>query len=128
VVHLAPEELSVAGTPVVEELDPEALRLDQNFVEIGGTRKLINDIVIRQPPKQEFVWAHPDPKFSQVVGILELKEEKEIFVVTPAIAKALGDEIYHAQLTTAITRHEVLFLWLAKVPTADNSVALASAT
>jgi hypothetical protein len=127
VVRLTAEELAFTSTPGIAaasiELDPEALRLDQNFVDVGGSKKLIDIIDIIKPPKQEFVRAHPDPNFSWIFGILELKGEGEKFVVTPEVARVLGNEIYPAQLTTAITRHEVLFAWEAKVPQADNSVA-----
>jgi hypothetical protein len=127
VVHLTSEDLASPSTSDITaasvELDPEALCLDQNFVDVGGSKKLIDIIEIRKPPKQEFVRAHPDPVFSWTFGILELKGESEYWVVTPAVARTLGNEIYPAQITTAITRHEVLFGWIAKIPQADNSVA-----
>jgi hypothetical protein len=101
--------------------NPENLRLSQNFTETVGVKTLLTTIPVRRPHRQEFVRVHPDPAYRcGPVGVLELKEDREAYLVTPPMANALAGEFTLVTLHTAITRQGVVFLWPVKMPGPDG--------
>jgi hypothetical protein len=53
-------------------------------------------------------------------AIVELKEDRETYLITPAIAQQLPDEFAAATLLTAVNRQGVLFIWPLKLPGSDG--------
>jgi hypothetical protein len=105
----------------LDPFDPDALRLDQTFTEGAAVKRLLTTVPVRKPPNQDFVRVHPDPAWRLTpVGILELKEDRETYLVKPNMAMELGNETASATLFTAITRQGTLFLWPVKLPSADG--------
>jgi hypothetical protein len=114
------EETTMPTLPP-DPFDPESLRLDQTFTEGAAVKKLLTTIPVRKPNRQDFVRVHPDPAWRATpVGILELKEDRETYLVTPIMAVELRDEVSSATLFTAITRQGTLFLWPVRLPAADG--------
>src|SRR5215472_14724976 len=88
--------------------DPASLRLDPAYAETIGVRKLLITVPVRKPNRQEFVRVHPDPMYRlSPAAIIELKEEREIYLVAPSLAQALPNEFVPAILFTAISRQGV---------------------
>jgi hypothetical protein len=104
----------------VDELNLSALRLSQDFLTSGAAKKILSTVPVRKPHPQHFVRVHPDPSFRQPFAVIELKEDRERYLVTPAIAAALPAEIATEMLFTAITRQQVIFLWPVRLPAADG--------
>jgi hypothetical protein len=101
--------------------DPDALRLDQSFAEKVGVKKLLTTVPVRRPNRQDFVRVHPDPGYRlSPAGIIELKEDRETYLVVPSMAEDLHGEFVAATLFTAITRQGVLFIWPVKLPGPDG--------
>jgi hypothetical protein len=101
--------------------DPDALRLDQSFTETAGVKKLLTTVPVRKPNRQDFVRVHPDPRYRESpVGIIELKEDRETYLVVKSMAEELQGEFAAATLFTAITRQRVLFIWPVKLPGPDG--------
>ena len=98
----------------------DALRLSQSFVEMAGAKPLLITVPVRKPHKQEYVRVHPDPAYRMDCAIIELKEDREVYFVTPAIAAAMPNEVIPVTLFTAISRQGVVFLWPVRMPTADK--------
>ena len=71
--------------------------------------------VIRKPRPQDFVRVHPGEEFRGIFALIELKEDREFYVLPTAIAAALPGEYYSATIYTAITRQGKLFLWPVKI-------------
>jgi hypothetical protein len=64
--------------------DPKSLRLDQNFAETVGVKKILNTVPVRKANKQDFVRVHRDEAYRLVpAAIIELKEDREVYLVTP---------------------------------------------
>lgn len=100
-----------------DPFNPESLRLDQSFAETGGVKKLITTVPVRKPGKQDFVRVHPGLAYRLTpAAIIELKEDRETFLVTPEMASALPDEFVTATLFLTINRQHVLSLWPVKTP------------
>lgn len=103
--------------PNLDPFNPEALRLPQNFAETVGVKKLLLTVPVRKPNKQDFVRVHPDENYRMSpAAILELKEDRETYLVTPDMAVQLPGEFTPAVLYTAINRQGVLFVWPVKLP------------
>src|SRR5262245_48878790 len=117
------EKLTLVPTPPADPFDPAALRLDQSFIETAGTRKLLTTVPVRKPNPQDFVRVHPDPNFSlPLAALIEFRDERESYLLMPAIARDLTGEYSVVRLHAAINRQGVAFLWPVKQPTADGRV------
>jgi hypothetical protein len=104
-----------------DPFDPSRLRLDPSYAETIGVRKLLTTVPVRKPNKHEFVRVHPDASRRLTpAAIIELKEEREIYILTPPIANELPGEFAPATLFTTINRQGVLFLWPVKLPGPDG--------
>jgi hypothetical protein len=106
--------------PATDPFDPEKLRLSQNFAEAVGVKRLLTTIPVRKPAPQDFVRVNSDPAYRLNVGLIELKEDRETYLVYPTIASQIPGEFYAATLFTAINRQGVLFLWPVKLPPPDG--------
>jgi hypothetical protein len=110
-------ERSAAPDP----FDPAALRLDQSFADCVGVKKLLTTVPVRKPHRQDFVRVHPAPAYRLTpAALIELKEDRETFLVTPLMAAELPGEFVAATLYMAINRQGVVHLWPVKLPGADG--------
>jgi hypothetical protein len=108
-------------TETPNPFDPESLRLSQNFTETAGVKKLLTSVPVRKPNKQDYVRVHPDPAYRLTpAAIVELKDDREVYLVTPAMAIELSGEVTSVNLLTAINRQGVLHLWPVKLPGPDG--------
>jgi hypothetical protein len=94
----------------------EDLRIDQNFSESIGVKKHIKTIPVRKPHRQDFIRVHDDESYHLQTAILEIKEDRENYLVTPSLWKELPNEITPKMLYTAINRQGVPFLWPVRLP------------
>ena len=109
---------------IVTSIEPDPfdlanLRLDQSFVESAGVRKLLTTVPVRKPNPQDFVRVHPDPEYRATLAIIELKEDREIYLVPPSIARELPGEFVMATIYAAINRQGVVFLWPVRLPASE---------
>jgi hypothetical protein len=101
--------------------DPAALRLDQSFADTVGVKKLLTTVPVRKPNRQDFVRVHPDPAYRLTpAAIIELKEDREVYLLRPTMASELPGEFATATLFTTVNRQGVLHLWPVKLPGADG--------
>lgn len=125
---------TVSPTKTTSLFDPSVLRLSQNFSEATGVKKLVTTIPVRKPNKQDFIRVHPDPAFRLETAILELKEERESYLVSPDLWPELSGELTPKVLFAAINRQKVLFIWPIRLPGEEgrhdewNASALEAAT
>jgi hypothetical protein len=100
--------------------DPSKLRLSQNFGESAGVKKLVTTIPVRKPNKQDFIRIHANPTYRLETAVLELKEERETYLVAPELWPELPSELIPKVLFTAINRQKVLFIWPVRLPGEDG--------
>jgi hypothetical protein len=96
------------------------LRLSQAFAETSGVKKLLRTVPVHRPHPQDFFRVNPDPAFRENFPIIELKEEREQYLVAPALVPELAGEFISMTLFTAINRQGVTFLLPVRLPTADG--------
>ena len=85
--------------------DPATVRLSQNFHETLGVKKAVVTVPVRKPARQEFIRVHADPAFRLETAILNLKEQREIYLA------ALASEITPMVLVTVVNRQKMGSLW-----------------
>jgi hypothetical protein len=107
---------------VADPYDLSNLRLDQSFVETAGVKKLLTTLPVRRPNAQDFIRVHPDPEYRAALAVIELRDDRETYLVPPSIARDLPGEFVMATLYTAINRQGVVQLWPVRLPAADGRV------
>jgi hypothetical protein len=113
---------NVTPSQILDPFDPANLRLDQSFVETSGVKKLLTTVPVRKPNGQDFVRVHPDQAYRLTSAIIELKDDREVYLVLPHIAHELPGECSSVVLHTGINRQGVVFLWPVKLPTPDGRI------
>ena len=104
-----------------DPFDPASLRLDQSFADTVGVKKLLTTVPVRKPNRQDFVRVHPDPTYRlSPAAIIELKEDREVYLVTPEMVQNIPGEFVTATLFTTINRQGVMHLWPVKLPGPDG--------
>jgi len=98
-----------------------ALRLDQSYADTVGVKKLLTTVPVRKPNRQEFVRVHPDPTYRLTpAAIIEVKEDREVYLVMPDMAPILPGEFSTVTLLTTINRQGTLHIWPVKLPTPEG--------
>ena len=103
-----------------DPFDPSRLRLSQNFAEMVGVKKALLTVPVRKPNRQDFIRVHASPDYRLETAVLELKDERESYLVDPALYSELPGEIAPKVLFTVINRQGVLMLWPIRLPGEDG--------
>jgi hypothetical protein len=115
--------IPLTETPETNSLDPfapENLRLDQSFTETVGVKKLLTTIPVRKPGKQTFFRVHPDPAYREMFPMIDLRDDKEEYIVAKELVPELATEIVYKQLCLAITRQGTVFFLPLRYPGPDG--------
>jgi hypothetical protein len=96
------------------------LRLSQNFGELVGVKKLLTTVLVKKPGKQDFFRVRPGEDWSVDTAVLELKEDRETYLVAPALWPELPGELVPKVLFTTITRQGVVAIWPVRLPGEDG--------
>jgi hypothetical protein len=105
-----------------DPFDPANLRLSQSFVETAGVKKLLTTVPVRKPGPQDFVRVHPSPEYRDNFPIIELKDEREEYIVTAGLVPELNGEFVTKTLFLAINRQGTLFFWPVRLPAPDGKM------
>ena len=103
-----------------DPFDPDTLRLDQTFTEGASVKKLLTTVPVRKPNPQDFVRVHADPAYRLTTALIELRDDREVYLVPPALALELVGEFAAYQLFTTINRQGVVHLWPVRLPASDG--------
>lgn len=120
-------EETTTGRPASKGLgqfDPARLRLSQDFGAAVGVKKALLTVPVRKPSKEWFVQTHPDEAYRIQTAVLELKEDRETYLVDPSLWPELSTESTFGPraIFTAITRQGVVFLWPIRLPGPDGKL------
>jgi hypothetical protein len=111
---------TASGTVPPDPFDLESLRLNPSFLETAGVKKLITTVPVRRPNPQDFVRVHPSPKYRDNFAVIDLKEDREDYLVRPEIIPELAGEITYKTIFTAVNRQGICFLWPVRYPSPDD--------
>lgn len=107
-----------------DPFDPASLRLTGDKITALGVKKALLTVPVRKPDKAWFVRVHPSDDYQLPTAVIELKEERETYLVARTLWAALAAESTFSPraLFTAVNRQGVLFLWPIRTPGADGKV------
>jgi hypothetical protein len=117
----APIEKIEKVRPAEDDFNIENLRLDQSFLDTS-VKKLLLTVPVKRPSPQDFIRVRPDPEYRATLAIVELRDERETYLLAPPIARGLPGEYATATIFTAINRQGVTFLWPVKQPQPGDRV------
>jgi hypothetical protein len=100
--------------------DLSKLRLSQDFHKQIGVKKALVRVPVRKPHKQEFIRVRPEPEYRLETGLLELKEDREFYLLDPEVRDQLPGDWSPVRIVTCINRQGVVFLWPLKLPDLDG--------
>jgi len=112
-------------TEAPNPFDPARLRLSQDFGASLSVKKATLTIPVRKPSKEWFFQVHPSEAYRMETAVLELKEDRETYLVDPALWPELStsESTFGTRIIyTAMNRQGVLFLWPIRLPGADGKL------
>jgi hypothetical protein len=100
----------------IDELAAFALPPGQESAVV--TEKLITQVPVRKPGREQWVRTSPDMETWRPWPLLELKEDSEMYLVATAIHHELAGEaaFITARLVPAVTDGGVFFFWPIRLP------------
>jgi hypothetical protein len=112
-----------APSTAPDPFDPAALRLSHDFAALGVKKALLT-VPVRKPDKAWWVRVYPSDAYALQTAVIELKEDRETYLVAPQLWPGLAAEATFSPraLFTAVNRQGVLFLWPIRLPGADGKV------
>lgn len=115
-------EAPAQEAPGPDPFDPASLRLSQDFSTGLGVKKALLSVPVRKPANSWWVRVHPSAEYRLQTAVVELKEDRETFLVAPALWHDLATEATFSprMLYTAVNRQGVLFVWPIRPPRADG--------
>ena len=103
-----------------DPFDLASLRLNPSFIETAGVKKLLTTVPVKRPSPQDFVRVHPATEFRENFAMVDLKDDREEYLVLPAILPELTSEVVYKTVFTAVNRQGVVFLWPVRLPAPDE--------
>ena len=91
-----------------DPFDLSKMRLDQSFIETSGVKKLLSTVPVGKPNPQDFIRVNPSEDYRETFAVVELKEDREFYILYREIARDLPGEYVMATLFTAINRQGVV--------------------
>jgi hypothetical protein len=113
------EQPSEQAKPEVDPLDPGRFRVDPAGANPAGAQKVLVRIPVGKPGRDVFFRTHPELRYT--AAILEMKAERETYLVTPEVASYLPGNAAIKTLVLYITRAGDLGLWPVAVPGGSKS-------
>ena len=99
-----------------DPFDPASLRLKANFAEGMATKKLLSSIPVERPNKQDFIRVHPEPAYHLEAALIEIKRDREIYLVRPEYQDALTGECFPAVLFLYVNTLGTPRFWPVRLP------------
>src|SRR5262249_42264381 len=107
-----------------DPFDPASLRLKGDFTAAAGVKKLMLSVPVRKPDKSWFVRTHPGEDYGLETAVIELKEDRETYLVVRALWPELATEATFSPrvLYTGVNRQGVVFIWPCRMPGPDGKI------
>ncbi len=109
-------KLHVIDKAAPDPFDPEALRIGQDFAALADVKPILATVPVRKPNKQDYNRVHAAEDYQLTTALLELKDERETYLVAPDLRHELFGELVPVTIFTAINRQGVVFLWSCRLP------------
>jgi hypothetical protein len=120
--RILPDIATGASTPAAppDPFDIAGLRINPSFIETASVTKLLTTVPVRKPGKQDFIRVRPEAEYREMLAMIDLKDDREDFLVVPGLLPDLAGEVVFKTVFTAINRQGTPFLWPVPLPMADG--------
>jgi hypothetical protein len=116
---LKPRDNPTSGEPL-DPFSPENLRLSQAYTETVAVKKILTTVPVRKPGQQDFVRVRADQEYRDSFAMIDLKDDREEYIVQTNLVSELFGEIIHKQLFLAINRQGTVFFWPVRLPSPEG--------
>ena len=106
--------------PGDNQIDFEEYRLSQDFEGLVGVKKETLVVPVRKPDRQTWFQVHPAEDWRITVALIETREDRQFYLVSPKIYPDIVGECVVKYLFTYQTRQGVVSLWPIKMPGKDG--------
>lgn len=109
---------------VANPFDPVRFRLTQDFAATLGVKRALVTVPVRKPAKEWWVQVRPGEDHRIETCVVELKEDRETYLVDPSLWPELSGEATFSPrvLFTTMNRQGVTFLWPIRLPGPDGKL------
>jgi hypothetical protein len=116
--------VATVSAPPPDPFDPMRLRLSQRSVTSVGLRKRLTTVPVRKPSREWFVRCHPTGEYRLETPVVELKEDRETYLVNSELWDLLAEEATFSprMLSLTVTRSGTPFLWPVRLPGPDGRI------
>ncbi len=105
------------NTKTPDDFNLDDLRLKHDFSETLGVQKMLTHVPVRKPNKTDFIRVHPEEEYKLDVGIVEMKDTQETYLVMHPMTQEPGvyEIVQNARLVAYINRQGSIALWPLKL-------------
>ena len=111
------------GEAPPDPFDPQSFRTSQDFGAGLHVKERLLKVPLRNMPAKEWWFrVHPDPGYQVIAPLLELKEDRELYLVQSDLVPLVSDEPTYKEklIATAVNRDEAVFLLHLRYPGIDG--------
>jgi hypothetical protein len=106
----------ISSASLIAGFNLDAIRLPQQFDETINATRVITSVPVRKSQKYSFFRVNPDASWRLQVMVLELKDEGEMYVLTPELYGVIPGLTKRVTLHTAVDRLGNVFLIPVPLP------------
>jgi hypothetical protein len=119
-INISPMQPAVVQPP--DPFDPARLRLVQSLSAGLGVKRVLASVPVKKPIKEWFVRTHTCEEFRIQTCVIDLKSERELYLVDPSLWDELASESTFGPrlLIPSVNKQGVLFLWPLRLPKPDG--------
>jgi hypothetical protein len=105
-----------------DPFDPASLRLSADLSGSLGVKRALFTIPVRKPAREWWIRVHPDVEYRLQTMVVELKEDREVYLVHQSLWPGLAMESTFSprMLFVAVNRQGTVFVWPVKLPDAGG--------
>ena len=115
-------ELGLPPSAPQPEMDLQGLALSQDYTSMASVKKAILKVPIQKPPAQTWFQINADPAWQIRVPVIELKEDREHYIVAADMRDELLGEWIPKLLTGTITKQGTVMFWPIRLPGPDGKL------
>jgi len=111
------------GSPnVTDPFAPERFQIAQDYTTLVGGAKQITRVPVGRPDSQLWFHVNPDCAFTIDVALLDLRNERETYIVDPSLAMEVPTEVVTKRLFQYVTRQGDIGIWAIKLPDPEGRI------
>ena len=75
---------------------------------------------VKRPSPQDFFRVHPAPEYRENFAAIDLKDDREVYLVHPTVLPELTNEVIYSTVFTVVNRQGIVSLWPIRLPAPDD--------